>query len=114
MKAWEIVDVDSDGHSIVLLAETRGQAKLAYIRSEWCDGWYTVIEWTKIRVLRAPKFDDLDHDPTTRDYIERGWSMPCDRCEARVGGQQVGSCALREPVFGDDDQVYCSAECAAR
>ena len=96
MKAYQVTD--GWDNSEVVFADSPGQAKT--MLDWWCDG-----KFIDLRVTRAPAFDDIQGNITSRHYIERGWHIPCGYCDTSVYSDSEGLC------YGAGDTAYCSKEC---
>lgn len=100
MKAW-IVSEDAEGHSAVVFATSRGQAKGIGARE-------LDEEFVDVTIRRAPEFDKHAPGPVSiGTLLSAGWFYDCGRCGRQVYADTDGA-IIREK------EVYCSAECEAR
>lgn len=76
-KAYK-VSTDCGDYSVVVFAETSGQAKVAALGTDW----FTYCEFTELNARREPAFDayqDADDIPL-QTYLENGWEWDCADC----------------------------------
>lgn len=95
MKAWRVYDNDGDNGTMIVFAETRGQAHAYALRQDDFEG----CEWNDLHVRRFKEFDsryngkkEADwYDDETRIVLVRdyGWACVdgrdsyCDGCPAK-------------------------------
>lgn len=84
LRAWAVIA--SDGLKEVFFARTAGQAKAQALRSySFCND-----DYKHLRSRRIKEFDDLAPGPVTvRDYLVRGFSYTCPRCEYQMCADDV-------------------------
>lgn len=100
--AWVASNPD-EGHSCVVYADTRGQARRAGLgelsENDSC------LEFTGVRVRRAKEWDG-EKAPTRRQLFDAGWWFMCSGCERPCSNEDEPA-----PVWREDHCVDC-ASCA--
>jgi hypothetical protein len=80
-RAWHVSNIydDDHEHDEIVYATSRGQA------IHYSEGLAYCQDWTEMRAVRAPEFDKFAPDdvpgPTDLEYVERGWSVWCHKCQ---------------------------------
>ncbi len=109
MKAWRVEDRLGGGCSTVVFAETRGAAKMAAKATDFGKN----LDWTDIRVTRAPKldgeyrgrqemewYDDQDRIALVKAGFHCGEVWP-DECKVCVGRKECEAYAEYTRENGD-------------
>ncbi len=114
MKAWRVEPIgdpycEFDERGPIFHAETREQAK-HLARRHGLSGY----EWTKLRAVRAPGFDDKPLTPRT--YLENGWWYECGHCDKTLTidgpeGWEDTNDAAPGVVYDKGGMPYCSQRC---
>lgn len=101
MKAFMVREPD-EGNSMIVFAETRGQAKMKAFASEEL-GYHDYIE---LEAVRKPKFDQYSGQGYVppQALLDDGWWFWCDKCGEEHITKEDGARVI-------DGQVYC-AKCA--
>lgn len=99
MKAYYVYHVLDPDEGEIVMADTPGQAKC---RAD-C---YDAGDFTGMRARRAPEFDGDGGPPTDRDYLQKGWLVPCARCGRNIYSED-------DAHFDRHDRAYCSEACLA-
>jgi hypothetical protein len=106
-RAWYVRNIydDDHEHDEIIYATARNKAIYQSEGLAYCQ------DWTEMRASRAPEFDKFAPDdapgPTDLEYLERGWSVYCHKCN---GGPVNRDSLEDEEGFADEKgRVYCAA-----